>query len=270
MKVKCSKCGEVIDVPDAYVGKDIKCPKCQSLLETKKQTSQKEKHFKKSEISIISITGLMVLLVLFFIAFVKEPTNATKSSKTPARNKTQKLSPQKETEDVEIKSLPIRENEQLYQKEDYKRIVNTPIFGIYLGENLDSLRKRKHVVQIKDFWIIKESDPAIETIIVGIRQNRVSAITVLFADTSKANYEAIKKGLKIKYIADKNSYYKEVEVLSEAYYHTRIDDVLIYITLNYDKVIDEKLSLSYTHMPLYEQSGKEIEFQKLKKVIDQL
>lgn len=171
--------------------------------------------------------------------------------------------------------LKVAENEQVT-----KNKINQSMFGIFLGESLKSLRERIEVFSSglvftdKDnpgkIWTIQNHNPNVKELSIQTLDAKIYTIRIQFMDTSEANYEAIKTQLEKKYKGNDDSLFGDL--FGETKFITTIDTIKIHIYLNRDIgfMEDDKLELSYTHIPLFKKVLKEIQRRKTNKISNEL
>jgi len=144
--------------------------------------------------------------------------------------------------------------------------ISQPIFGIFLGETLDSLKKRFTVSQssevvrdyigrpIKDdpskIWNVQNDNLNIKQLLVYTFNEKVCEIHIRFTDGSSDNYYAIIHQLEKKY--------NERIMTPLSSFMTVIDGVEIQVKLQAKEQQDKDLELSYTHWPLLRDVVEEI------------
>lgn len=159
--------------------------------------------------------------------------------------------------------------------------IGKPMFGIFLGETLDTLIKRFRVSQStlsfenKDhpgkIWNVQNNNPNVKLLLVYTFNNIIYTIDVRFTDGSRSNYEAIKSQLEIKYKSeDKGGIVGSM--FGEGVFEPVIDGVEVKIKLNHDIgfVEDDTLGLSYTHAPLSQKVYEETQRRKASKIGSEL
>lgn len=156
-------------------------------------------------------------------------------------------------------------------------IVSKPMFGIFLGETLDSLRKRFNVSKSNLYFededhpgkilSVRSDNPNVKQLLVYTFNGNVYTIYVLFNDGSRTNYETINAQLEKTYkSSDKGGL--SGAIFGEGVFETVIDGMEIRIKLNHDIgfMEDDKLELSYTHVLLSERVYEEIKSRKSAKI----
>jgi len=156
-----------------------------------------------------------------------------------------------------------------------------PIFGIYLGETLDSLKKRKTIAPSKyqytdkdnpsKLWDVENYDSNIKNIIVSTYQEIIYEISIYFIDASETNYAVIKKQLQEKYLDRGDEGLKET-IFSEINLKPIVDGIQLIINLNFDNGIfeEDSILLRYVHYPLIQKLTEHIEKNKASKVKNNL
>ena len=196
----------------------------------------------------------------------------------------------------EIQSKPIIANEIKIPKENTestpslpteefsdssKKVAINPIFGIRLGESLDTIKRRIPVSQSnysfldKDHpgivWDVHNTDSTIKSLRVSTYQQHIYCISVYFADTSETNFNAIRSSLR-----DKYKHYSKQGLIDSLYgeynFVVRIDGIETSIRLNRDISFgdDDALELSYIHNPLITKLHEEVIRRKASRVDDKL
>jgi len=156
------------------------------------------------------------------------------------------------------------------------RALSKPIFGIYLGEKLDNLRKRLEVTfyDYKDdedspfaYWFVKTHSETVKMCLINTFEDRVANIHIIFEDNSKSNFEAIESQLRNKYQiideSDEFTFDPQVSIL------VNIDNTQVLIQLQLEtKFMEEEntLSLLYIHNPLSEAGLAEKKRRKATKI----
>lgn len=160
-------------------------------------------------------------------------------------------------------------------------VLTKPMFGIYLGESINSLRKRTTVSSSTYYfededhpgkiWYVRNPKPEVKELLVSTFDRKIYKIQVRFVDGSRTNYEAISRQLEHKYKSDDEGGVTGA-MFGEAVFKPVIEGVPVTIELNHDMgfVGADKLELQYTHGPLSQQVYKEIQRRKALKIRDQL
>lgn len=160
-------------------------------------------------------------------------------------------------------------------------VIKQPIFGVYLGESLNSLRKRKtigpsdYTYPDKDhpgqIWNVENTNTNVKALRVSIYQGMIYEIAIDFADASQTNYDVIKKQLQEKY-RDKGDEGLTETLFSKITLQPIVDGIRLLIILDYDENAfgDNTLTLRYTHCPIVEKVRDEIKRRKAAKVSGQL
>jgi hypothetical protein len=157
--------------------------------------------------------------------------------------------------DAGIDTTPPARQEQTSQMSDE---INQPVFGVYLGETLKSLRSRlkvsksKYVFADKNClgrgWSVKNNDPNIKRLLVCSFNDRIYEVDVEFRDSDMANCRAIRSQLEKTYQpVDRNKYDR---LLGKSTFETVIDGVSIGIEINCDAGAgkNNKITLTYVHI----------------------
>jgi hypothetical protein len=159
------------------------------------------------------------------------------------------------------------------------REVNQPVYGIYLGEFLDSLDMRCDLEpdethktygdsRLAKFWWVVQTDIRNNRLEVVTYNQRVFIVRVHFRDSSKTNYSVIMEELQKKYISVE-SVENKADMLGERFsFITSINSVKVEIGLEHSA--GEELTLTYTHIPLAQMCQEEIKEQKADRVKDNL
>ena len=155
--------------------------------------------------------------------------------------------------------------------------LSQPMFGIFLGETIDSLKKRMKVEDsgvnteelglIGKMWGVHVDNPSVKRMLAVSFQNLICSISIDFVDGSESNYDAIKKQLEKKYGAKENDDFSET-LSGKSVFKPVIDGVVVLISLDYDAgfLAAEKLNLSYSHLGIGAKLTKELERRKAAKV----
>jgi len=184
-----------------------------------------------------------------------------------------------------LKNLCLNAGIDVSPKEKIKKpaqeAIGQPIFGVFLGETIDSLTQRLQVSPTtytftdKDhpgkIYAVQNRNPSVKTLLVYIFDDKIYTIDVRFADGSRMNYEAIKNQLEKKYKSEDKSGISGA-LFGEGVFEPVIDGVKIKIELNHDIGFAEadKLELTYTHTTLSKKVHEEIERRKAKKISSEL
>jgi len=142
--------------------------------------------------------------------------------------------------------------------------ISKPIFGVYLGETLETLSGRfkvlpsDYVFADKDtpgqVWSIENKDPNIKSILVCVFNERIYEIDIEFADASEKNRKIIETQLR----GDYKPVYQNT-------FETTIDEVNIGIELNWrdnTKKNNGRLAVTYIHIPILREINAELEKRK--------
>jgi len=159
--------------------------------------------------------------------------------------------------------------------------ISQPMFGIFLGETLDSLKKRFRVSQStftfenedhpSKIWSVQNNNVNVKQLLVYTFDNYIYTIDIRFRDGSRSNYEAIKSQLGKKYKSEDKGGISGA-IFGEGVFEAVIDGVEIKIKLNHDTgfMEDDKLELSYVHTPLSQKVYEEIQRRKASKIGSEL
>lgn len=161
-------------------------------------------------------------------------------------------------------------------------ILKNPIFGIYLGESFNSLKKRKKInpsayaYTNKDcpgsIWNVENTDANIKTLLISTYQEKIYEITIYLADASQANYDVIKKQLQEKYAGVDDEGLVET-LFSDIKIRSVVDGTELMISLNYDNnfgLDDDEMILRYIHSPIWEKVQAEMKHRKAAKISSEL
>ena len=139
--------------------------------------------------------------------------------------------------------------------------ISEPIFGIYLGETLGTLRSRLNISKSdyafadKDYpgqvWSVESNDPNIANLLAYAFNERIYEIDIEFADANAATCGAVKSQLKKSYL----TVYQDI-------FETIIDGVNIGIELNCHSGPNNKIILTYIHVPILRDIYTELEKRK--------
>ena len=147
--------------------------------------------------------------------------------------------------------------------------INEPFYGVYLGEKLDTLRKRLKVSKTKyvfvddkcpaKVWSVRSKEPKVKNILVCTFNEQIYEIDVEFKNASDADCRAMELQLEKDYPAIYRDRYEKL--LGRNTFETTIDGVSIGIILNYDTAAEKnsRLKLTYVHIPLLDQMRTEQE-----------
>jgi len=171
--------------------------------------------------------------------------------------------------DAGIDTTPPAQQQQTSQTSDK---ISEPVFGVYLGETLESLRSRLKVSKSKyvfadkgcpgRVWSVKNSDPNIKRLLVCSFNERIYEVDVEFRDSGMANCRAIKSQLEKSYQpAGRNKY---DQLLGKSTFETVIDGVNIGIEVNCDTGTGkhDKITLTYVHVSILKEMLAEQEKRK--------
>lgn len=172
---------------------------------------------------------------------------------------------------------PQKKSQEATSTPDVSIIVSKPMFGVYLGEYLGELTKRFKVVKSRyvfkdpdcpaEIWDLQHSNKNIQRLSVHTYRARVYQIEIEFVDGSKTNYEALNQQLSSTY-GTKDKGGLTGAMFGEGKFSTQIDGIDIEIKLNHDLGFgeDDKLGLSYLHVPIAKMVYDVIQEQKAAKV----
>lgn len=181
-----------------------------------------------------------------------------------------------------LKKLCIENGIDLSPKEKVEKptqeAISQPMFGIFLGETLDSLKRRfkvvsasgttKGVIEGTENWLVQSDNGNIKLLGVNTYQQQVLFIFVYFADASKQNYAAIKGQLEKKYKGIEEEGIPDFTFGKKFTRQTLIDGVPILIQLEHETgfMENDKLTLFYFHIPLTQKLEEENKNRKADKV----
>ena len=144
--------------------------------------------------------------------------------------------------------------------------ISEPIYGIYLGESLKTLKTRLTVSKSKyvfagknshgQIWSVQNNDPGIKHLLVCTFNEQVCEIDVEFTDAGEVNRQEIRARLE-----------KDYQTIDQNIFETTTDGVNIRIELSFRDVAGKKsgLTLTYIHVPIVKQMYAELEKQKAAK-----
>ncbi len=192
-------------------------------------TTELEKYKRKTRLLFILIIIILVMFV-FFLRFRNTPS-------TP-----------------NIPNIPIKEPDILLKEKVEKptrEAISQPMFGIFLGETLDSLRRRFVVGAamkdgVSDSQEVQSDNPNVRVLTVSTYHQQIYCIDVIFTDVSKQNFLTIKEELEKKYKGNVSG--DILGLFTNFYLRTIIDGVKIKIILKYSR--PNYLFLFYYHEPL--------------------
>jgi len=159
--------------------------------------------------------------------------------------------------------------------------ISQPMFGVFLGETMDSLKKRLKVSEstyhFNDedhpgaIWAVNVVNENVKQLLVYSFDNQIYTIDVRFSDGSRTNYETIKGQLENKYKQNDEGGVAGA-LFGEGVLKPVIDGIEVRIKLNHDTgfMEDDKLELSYAHGPLSDKVYKEIQRRKAAKINSEL
>ena len=154
------------------------------------------------------------------------------------------------------------------------KTTNTKIFGVVLGENLQDLQKRLPIsmsgLKYEDIdhpgiiWNVEYLASGIKSVNVSTYQDKIYNIIVYFSDTSEMNLKVIRDELVREYRSIDKDDGIFGELFGEASFEVTIDGIPVYIKLNRDMGImdDNKLTIEYTHKPIYKEVIEKIKHSK--------
>lgn len=234
---------------------------------------------------------MILVLLCLAVCTAFADTEKVEKLQTEIRNLNKQISKLQKT--VELQRAEIERLKTLCQESGIalspkKRIkkptqsaINKPMFGVFLGETLDSLKKRFRVSQStlyfenKDhpgkIWSVQNDNPNVKQLLVYTFDNNIYTIDIRFTDGSRSNYEAIKSQLEKKYKSEDKSGISGA-MFGEGVFEPVIAGVEVKIKLNHDMgfMEDDKLELSYTHAPLSQKVYEEIQRRKARKIGSEL
>ena len=155
------------------------------------------------------------------------------------------------------------------------------MFGIYLGETLDSLKNRFVVSESTfsfedkdhpgEIWNVQKNNSNVKHILVYTINRQVYEIDIQFVDGSRTNYDTINTQLEKKYKTEDKGGLTGA-MFGEGSFNTVIDGVGVKIKLNHDVgfMEDDKLELQYTHISLRDRVYEEIKKRKASKISNDL
>ena len=287
---KCSNCLRAIgqlEQAHIYQGK-IVCEECNGRL-NKNQPQQKTQIVYKHNTSSdkkgrrsIAIAGLVICIIVFLLIVISPFPDSPSNSISNSPTKPQKLRPTESQIQRSYANTKPQTPRPKSPKIDSRLLLSTiskPIFGIYLGETINSLQRRTQIVSNinksemtdKDLattiWILKNKNPNIKYLSVTTFNNRIYTISVDFVDNSESNYEVTKSQLAKKYKSENESGFVGA-MFGEASFWTTIDGVPVAIWLNRDIgfMEDDTLNLLYAHVPLLNQVIWKSEKRKAEKI----
>jgi len=145
------------------------------------------------------------------------------------------------------------------------------MFGISLGESLDTVRKRTEITKISkkeddmlEAWLVHSNPETVSKCKIGTFAEKVQYIAVDIKDASETNREAIRQQLENKYAIE----YKYGENLGrDQVFLTTITGTPVVIFLELSRVIGERrLSIVYIHCPLVVKCRDEIRRQAAERI----
>jgi len=159
--------------------------------------------------------------------------------------------------------------------------ISKAMFGVFLGESIDSLKKRFRLAEStyhftdEDhpgiIWSVSNDNPNVKELLVYTFNGQVYTIDIRFSDGSRTNYHTIKDQLEKKYKRSDEGGLPGA-LFGEGVFKPVIDGVEVRIKLDHDIGImeDDKLKLCYTHGPLNDQVYKAIQKRKAAKINSEL
>ncbi|MHC4084416.1 MAG: hypothetical protein ACYSWZ_05050 [Planctomycetota bacterium] len=161
------------------------------------------------------------------------------------------------------------------------QVLSNQMFGIYLGEKINELSNRRKIILLntgtKDeevpakVWRVQNNIQNIKDCIVLTYEDRVMSICVIFNDASKDNFEAIDSELRKKYRIIDESKGFSIDPTKNLLISIDNTDVMVNLELKEGfRDEDDRLMLSYAHLPLFNTRQAEIKRRKAAKVGHQL
>lgn len=156
------------------------------------------------------------------------------------------------------------------------KVLDKPIFDIFLGEDLTNLKKRYTVKLLSDkdefrkSYFVNINSPSVRHSGITVFNNQVSSIFVLLNDSSSSNYNAVLNQIKSKY-----KVLKEEEPISMDDEHNFLvsvdgEDVVIYVTREENFMEDDELRIIYIYRKIEEVVKQKEEDKKAAKIKDEL
>ncbi len=158
--------------------------------------------------------------------------------------------------------------------------IDRNIFGLYLGESSDSLKKRiDHKKSLESRSVDKDSPGSIllfkgalnsnEAVLkttVQYYNSQVYKIIIYFTDSSKQDYKVLQQLLTDKYGEDESGLFDSIE--AKTTFLTNFDSQEVTIILNRDISFSagNTLTISYSYNNLYEKVIEEYERRKAEKI----
>jgi hypothetical protein len=161
--------------------------------------------------------------------------------------------------------------------------VSQPMYGVYLGEYLNALKRRFKLEpdemhrtyrgdgRLAELWVVQTDIKNVRLRVVTFHE-QVFVIAVDFADKSKTNYSTIIEELMKKYEGNIEIVENGEQILGNMFrFYTLLNGVKVEIQLEYKAGYTEKeLTLTYKHIPLSQKFAEEKKEQKASKVRDNL
>ena len=193
-----------------------------------------------------------------------------------------KIVDSQKTEISRLKKLCLQAGININPKEKKTSIpaksgISKPMFGVHLGETLNSLNQRFRVSRSSysfedkdhpgEIWTVQNDNSNVKHILVYTINEKVYEIDIQFADGSRTNYDTINSQLEKKY-KSKDEGGLTGAMFGEGSFKTMIDGTEIKIKLNHDIgfMEDDKLELQYIHVPLRDKVYEEIKRRKANKI----
>jgi hypothetical protein len=235
-------------------------------------------------LSAISYSEDKTLTRRDYVEVIKQKDEEIANLKTALMEKA-KLLKQKDEEINRLKELchksgintsPPSEETVVPEPSGKIKIIDKPIFGVRLGEDIAELAKKCSVEFIKDvsglgkLYRVKSESPNVKALLVSAFADKISSITVLLTDNSESNYNAIVKGIETKYaVVDEE---KPISMDKEHNFAVRIDgeDVFIKVMLEKKFMESDQLSILYGYQKLANLAGKVEEDKKASKIDNEL
>ena len=299
MLTRCPHCSHEINVPDDYLGKHGKCPKCGEAfvitngdLDNVPQSPQES----KTSIATLLIVALSAAAIAGAIGFgggmlLTRPQRSDLQSKidnavkplqseiASLKKQNQKLSTKLTRAKKTITGKQFQQESDLQNIMPQRRSIDIPgvvsqeVFGIRLGESIRSLRGRLKVQEssysFKDkdhpgeIWDVEFFNPEVKELTISTYDDRVYQISVYFKDASEINYNVIHGQLIQKYNTNHDT--DNLHIFgNKADFQANINGVKVQIALTRDIGIGEadKLNLEYAYPLLAKKMLEELERRK--------
>lgn len=161
------------------------------------------------------------------------------------------------------------------------KVARSPLFGIFLGENIIDLQKRLRITKGRlmgqddayyELWTVHHDSDAVDKCAVQTFLNRVVLISIFFKDGSERNFNVLKKQIEKKYRVRGHQPWMKTAWDCSA----ELDGIPIFIHVQPKvKVADvevpgSRLSIAYVHWPLMEKSWLLTDQHRGDRVSDQL